>query len=159
MDKYRELERMQAELQVMRYSLGASISEVKGFWLEYTKGIERLLKSEDIYAMCLYVGRPFKDSNGYYIQLNIGRLGEGRLRVYDTEIRSTDMYSISCPTNTHTNVQELVAHLRGIGTRRRQWLEEQAALKRCRTCYYGGAAPYCGLGMEVVGCNNHMMGG
>ena len=143
-DRYKELDRAQAELQIMWYMNGPLLNQL----IDYAEDLAALLRTEGIWAVqidplggvgCLVIDVPPSTTSG-------------RVFISPNRITSIDIYGIKhvgTSPYTHNSHRELVAHLKGLMSRRNQW---EAILQRCGACLYCDSRDdpkYCGMGMVM----------
>ena len=146
MDKYTELDRVQAELQIMWYLGGAPYLHDQ--LAEYAEDVAALLRSEGVWAVSapgtLY-GRAI------HVERDNVNLSAVVLCVSCVGIKSRDVHCAGPPTHYHyhNGMQGLVVHMRGWRRRKELW---EATLQRCGSCLYSNSTDnpmYCGAGAEM----------
>lgn len=157
-DKYIELDRVQAELQIMSRLVSRPI-DMQHQLVSYAEDVAALLRSEGVWAM--QTNWTYSSRERCLI-VDVSRTTTSA-RVFITArcIRSMDIYGLKhtgTPYHTHNCLRDLVAHMRGITNRRIHW---EATLKRCGSCLYSNSEDYpryCGAGLGLdVGCTSYEM--
>lgn len=155
-DKYIELDRVQAELQIMSCLVSRPI-DMQDQLVSYAEDVAALLRSEGVWATH---SSSIYSSQERCLIVDVARtIGSARVFITARRILSMDIYGIKhigTPYYTHNSHRELVLHLRGITRRRMQW---EATLKRCGSCLYSNSEDnpnYCGAGLTFdVGCTSY----
>jgi len=137
MDNYKELlETLQQELGIMWCCHIGDKKEylplIESVWLQYAQAVEAALISEGMRAMVVHSNHTHIDPSEWCIRIDV-EIGATYLYIYPTKVCSKDKYSIFSPTYTHNNLHDLVQHLKGVGSRKGQWLQGVIAGKVCRT--------------------------